>query len=364
MNVQPMTPDDLAARLGLVAAAGEFSLTGVADLVREAVARWGPVRAQVVRQFVKRNAEAAGFGDRWVTKFNLAVEALISLREMEEVLLAAPPPSDDQDAEDEEEASQRPAIGTHLVVAAPHVVSFGERRLVIGDIPAQRVERFGDPNSTPAVARWVDGAEAERLFEEGAIPWTAGDWLGPTALRDHAERRGVAADVAALWRAIEAAANDRADPLDDPNAFDLIGGAPGDFFGKSGEQTGRWRRGGRHPDGVWLGTSRGYRDQHRHPFAVVVRGGAAARALRLFDMDELRWALIGRGQASGRPEVVRVGGDVVRLSCQLPWDLWRLGALCEVEGWRWTTPPGLHAERELAARGLRVELDPRADDRA
>jgi hypothetical protein len=96
-----------------------------------------------------------------------------------------------------------------------------------------------------------------------------------------------------------------------------VTGELGSFFGRHDATypEGRWTT--VVPDGVWCAVRRGYGERHWHPMVVAV-DGEERRALDLYDFDEWRWALLGRGKRLGADEVHRISSGNVQLTFPAP----------------------------------------------
>ena len=198
-----------------------------------------------------------------------------------------------------------------------------------------------DATGPAALARWLDQAEARPLIAE-IDEWALEDWLGPAAWTHHAHRRGLsAATLDEYWRALAGVFLQNAAGARGAEGVRVIGGHPGDFFGKVLQGAARWRGPDGVPDGIYCGARPGYQDAHLHPALVEVVDGAPSRVMDVYDWDELRWVLLARGVATEALERLGVGEGQLRQTCELPDQIRRaLACLCSGEGWTWRCPAG------------------------
>jgi hypothetical protein len=231
----------------------------------------------------------------------------------------------------------------HVLPGLDRVVWCGSQGFLIGcgELYAARGAPTPDAAGPAVLARWLAHDEAQSLLAE-VDEWSLEDWLGPAAWTHHANRRGFS--VAALdeyWVALAEVFLQNAAGAVGAEGVRVIGGHPGDFFGKVLQGTARWRGPDGVPDGIYCGARPGYQDAHLHPALVEVVDGEPSRVMDVYDWDELRWVLLARGVATEAPERLGVGDGELRQSCELPDQIRRaLACLCSGEGWTWRGPPG------------------------
>lgn len=341
-----VTPAELAQALHIERCSdGLPSWGGVASLIRQAVGRWGLSRAGTLTRYARRTLAACGYeGDAVTARVREAVPLLCSLGDAEAVW-ADVPPEEEQEAEGEGEQGLSTSLAGRLVApTVPRYVRFADYALVLGGVELQAeaiTEQFGDHSRQCSAARWMKISESAQGLLDGLGFEECGldDWLGPSGVLDHLERRGSSeAHVSALWPAIERSFDSAAGPVAEPSRITVLTGGPGGLFGEARTRTGRWRAGDDAPDGRWLGCALGHGALLR-PVVVHVQGGAARRMMDLFDFDEWRWALLSRGISCGKPEVARcTATGSLGFTCPLPKQAVRLRALCGVESWLWSVP--------------------------
>ena len=195
--------------------------------------------------------------------------------------------------------------------------------------------------------RVQDDDDLAALHMAGVREISLDEWLQPLGYLRHAARRegrilrsdGVL--LSQFWELLEATLVNEGLPLGDDAEVRVVTGEPGTFFGRLYAEhcEGRWSDST--SDGVWCACRRGYGDSHWHPIIMSVNGGER-RALDLFDMDEWRWALLGRARRIGPDErIERIDGEV-RLSFPAPS---QFAAAMDILGprrasWSWAVGPG------------------------
>ena len=215
-------------------------------------------------------------------------------------------------------------------------------------VPAD-VEELPTTNSRDLVRRIrvQNDDDLAALHMAGFAETSLDEWLQPLEYLRHAARRrrrilrSNEVSLSQLWELLEATLADEGLPLGDEAEVRAVTGEPGSYFGRLNAERceGRWSNS--IPDGVWCACRRGYGEAHWHPIIVSVNGGER-RALDLFDMDEWRWALLGRARWSRSDERVEWIDGEVRLGFPAPdqfaaaMDL--LGPRCAP--WSWVVGPG------------------------
>lgn len=337
---KPLSPRTLAQQLGITSRDNELSRTGIADLLRTAVARWGVCRRRDLTTYVSRLLLAAELDSEQTHQLVKDVIAeLVLLREVEEIRVDGQP---------------------FLAPALPRLVRLStDVGFLAGCIPGAELEslltagqaaprapltqRLPDAASTASLVRWVLGKEA--LTGVPLPTWSLEDWLGEPGYLRHLQRRGLdeVAPLPVLWTHLEESFQASAGPIGDSARVLVIGGQPGEFFGSPlAEQRGRWRPADRAQDGLWCGSfRRGFHEGNLAPALVEVRDGQPVRFMELFDLDELYWALLARGAERQQPELIHAREtDVLKQTCRLPRQISTvLRALCTADGWTWRTWP-------------------------
>jgi hypothetical protein len=345
MRALSVTPLDLAARFGFARGTdGVVTWSGLGDLTREAAGRWSLMRRATLQRFVARALDASGVDDEGtLSRLGDAVDQLIHLGDLEPVYIGEPDSNEIADTELDKLVVGTP--GVRLAATRPRYVPLGERLLLVGlsagGIPVA-TERFGGAESSASLARWAanDDLTRAQLDAAGFAECEVEDWMGLPGWLEYQERRRAAkaADLAGLWSLLLANLDQFGMPVSDAGSYALIAGTPGRYFGRPEKLDGRWVRGDVAPVGVWCGVVHGHGERHLRPVVVDSKNGRAVRALELYDLDELRWALLARGCHEQR-EVVRAGGGRLDLTFPCPSAWRRVAALCKVEAWRWSLPP-------------------------
>jgi hypothetical protein len=340
-------PPELGARLGLVAdASGAVAWQGVADLIRQAVGRWSLVRRAAVRRFVESNLAAVVMNDEVsLDRVGVAIERLCELGEIEAVVVGEPVPMSEVVDSPLEAASAAP--GTYVAATLSRYLCCNERILLCGasePLPLA-FEWFGDADEAVSIARWARAGDAmvAQLEDLGFRQMEVEDWFGAPGWLDYIERRraGSGGQLYGLGEILKEGLEEFGAPVSDAARYALIGGTPGEFFGRPERRDGRWRPGDVAPDGTWCGVVKGYGERHLRPVVVEAKGGRVVRSLDLFDFDELRWALLARG-CTDRYEVIRVVEGGLEMTFPWPSQWRRVAALCRTEGWRWMLPPWIN----------------------
>lgn len=367
MHLSGSGPEALRAQLGLtINADGAVEWPGLAQLIRQAVGRWSLVRRADLQRFVLKNLSAAEVDDG--ERVEAAIERLSHLREVQVVAVDEALPHDDDrrallqvrevqvaavdEALSHEDAkktidTRAPRPGSYLAAIPLRHIPVGDRLLICGasEPSSLSVEVFGSYDEPTSIARWGRLVDAEQWEGLGSRGVEVEDWLGAPGWLDHLERRKVPpGGLEELWTALEDSLERFGAPIDEASRCAAICGPPGGYFGHAEKRDGRWCSGDATPDGRWCGVLQGHSTRHLRPAIIEARGGRAVRALDLFDFDELRWALLSRGLVR-QPEVLRVRGASLELTFPCPTQWLQSAALCHVDGWRWTPPPWLGAER-------------------
>ena len=340
--IEPITPANFATALGIAFDSdGLPAWLGVTRLLRQAVGRWGMSRVGTLTLHSRRTLAACGYvGPDVTSRIRDAVDVLCLMGDAAGVWADAPPTVSAAFVDD---SPNVPSLeGRFVAPTVPRVVEFGARVLIAGSSEIAAFETFGAGKDPCSAARWMQISEAQQAaFEASRFEaCTIDDWLGPSGILDHLERREARGDgLEGLWPALNQAFEATAGAVEDPGGVSVLAGAAGGFMGRSSARDGRWRPGNDAPNGRWLGTARGYGERLK-PVMLEVRDRIAVRMMELFDLDELRWALLSRGLNEGQREVVRKREGKLELTCPLPEEALRLRALCRFEGWwSWELPP-------------------------
>lgn len=324
MTMETLTRAELARDRGFVDADGNPSARAIAQLLRDASARWGlcPRRA-----LFRHAREALRSGDVPTELVPAVLERLLALGEMAEV-----------------------AVGHELFIAPaePRWVAMGAgRAALIGPltIPAgSGLAELSECSPDDVVVRIAIETEEQAACLEaaGARQVLLEEWLHPVGYLGHVARRegdavrGDQWSLARYWERLVTALAEEGLLLGPDAELRAAVGLPGSFFGRHTATAveGRWAE--RAPDGAWCAYRRGHGEDRWLPTLISVDGDEL-RALDLFDDDEWRWALLARSRALGVDEVVQRAGGEVRVTWPLPA---QLRAAMDLVGlpvgpWRW-----------------------------
>ncbi|MBK9371637.1 MAG: hypothetical protein IPN01_36020 [Deltaproteobacteria bacterium] len=360
MTASPLTVEELREELGLTPLDdGAPSHAALARLLRLAVARWSPTSRSELYRWLGDLVTLADLN--WPEQVKPRVEEtldqLIRLGDVEAVSIGEREEEPDDDAPDEDAPalSRPPRRGLNLLATPPRVVRLGDRLLLCGC--AEMNDAQLDAATLPpepglaGVLRWFT-PDAPAL--RGLPQVSAEEWLGYPDHRRIMDRRAPRADddpnvasgpqkldLGALWAQLQREVQAQA-PHAVSGELRVIVGRPGDFFSSAMQGDGRWRPLKAVPPGVYGGarpaTGRGTQERWR-PVLIELLDDRRARILDLYDWDELAWAQLSRGVATGAPEQVRLREGVIVADVSLPHQLQRLMALGVREGWRSRPPP-------------------------
>lgn len=328
MTVEVITRRQLAEEIKLVGEDGEISERAVAMLLRAPLQRWGLSQERAVLGYVRAQLTAAGFDGGPIVK--RVLERLQGLRECERV-----------------------SIGDERYVAPgePRWVMTGKDEAVFLSVAAPPVSIIcPEPRNLFDLAQRIHIESDNDLAElelAGAREISIGEWLTPLHFLRHAtrrRRRPVRSDEIGLrgfWEILSAALREEGLPLTFDAEVRAVTGTPGSYFGRydAPDAKGRWSA---EPlDGVWCAYRRGYGEQHWHPIILEV-DGQERRSLDLFDQDEWRWALLARGHALGKDELLVISDGLLRLTFPAPIQLRALLDLIGAwkDAWTWMWPSG------------------------
>ncbi len=324
-RLSQLTPAQLTQHLHLQAGPdGLPSEVGIADLVRSAAARWGPCRRRDLTAYIYRHLDACDLTSLDASaRVREVVEALVTLRELEEIRSDALPLL---------------APGILRLVRCGDEIGFLTGCLSSPGAPTAALPR---PGQRAMLTRWI---QSQQAIAKASLPeWSPREWLGVPDFLVHLRRRGASGPhLPKLWAGLQADFQEFSAPISEPQHYRVICGSPGEFFGILHEERwGRLRPAAGAPDGLWCGVSQsGFHERSFLPELVEISGGAPARALRLFDKDELCWALLARGLLLNQPELLLRDSAIIKQSCWLPRQLRSLlKVTCRRTGWSWQTWP-------------------------
>lgn len=325
-----ITRESYAHKLGVVDEHGDISRRALAGLLRAPLERWGLSPRSAILRHVRDHLEATGVRNRASAIVTEVLDSLVRL-------------GDCVDADTGQERYVAPALprwvptgeGTGaLLGAAPVPTDIHELPSANGRDLVRRVRVQND-----------DDLAALRLA--GIRETSIGEWLRPLGYLGHAARRigcmfrNDEFSLSQFWELLETTLADDGLPLGDEAEVRAVTGDPGTFFGRYHAEVceGRWSDSA--PNGVWCAYRRGYSAAHWHPILLSVNGDDR-RGMDLFDMDEWRWALLGRARRFGLDEQVeRIDGEI-RLKFPVPR---QLAAAMDILGprrapWSWVIGAG------------------------
>jgi hypothetical protein len=335
--------------------AGLPRMTGVADIVRAAVYRWGQCPRGSVTRWVRQTLRAAGFSNDY--DVDPVYSQLLTIGDIAEI-----------------------QVGGHVRLARvkPLWIRVGEEHgCLIGSIPTGMLSRrrpFELLDSTHSIVRRfrMCASCAATIADVEAECIGVRTWLGRYQFQDCAARRQQTVEnLGDWWSALEREVANSGAPAGNLQLYKFVNGQPGTFFGQAQAAQGRWRAG---PigEGTWLAARVGYSEDHLN-YSLVSTRAAKIAAIDTYDYDEWTWCLLARGFAMGRPEIVRIhDGDIqitIEATCPLPQQLRRLMFLwCEPrdpgiaprDTWSWKcVAEWKHSiQRELTSAGVKVEYEP------
>ncbi|MCK6514254.1 hypothetical protein L6R46_04260 [Myxococcota bacterium] len=362
MTATPLTVEELREELGLTPLDdGAPSHGALARLLRLAIARWSPTSRSELYRWLGDLVTLAelDWPEQVKPRVEETLDQLIRLGDVEAVSIGerTDDPDDDNPDEGDDPALSRPLRrGLNLLATPPRVVRLGDRLLLCGG--AEMNDAQLDAATLPpepglaGVLRWFT-PDAPAL--RGLPQVSAEEWLGYPDHRRIMDRRApradedpkggsepVKLDLGALWAQLQREVQAQA-PHEVSGELRVIVGRPGDFFGSAKQGDGRWRPLTKAvPAGVYCGARRapaGANKERWRPVLIELLDDRRARILDLYDWDELAWAQLSRGVATGAPEQVRLREGVIVADVSLPHQLQRLMALGVREGWRSRPPP-------------------------
>jgi hypothetical protein len=242
-----------------------------------------------------------------------------------------------------------------LAPTPPRLIRLGERTsALVGALPSRLVEAdLGDDFVRRFSHR--DAGTVTALTQAGAVDyWPLSEWVLSNRLPFSPRLQLIRqlADESNAWKLVEGKLREEAQPASDLNTLRVLGGDPGNFFGRAFEpgNEARWEK--PHRPGVWIGRRRGYQDNHHHPILVFVDQDGGVKFADFSSEEEYRWAVIAMGANCGVHETVRFfeKGDLMEAHCSFPPSLpiKRLLTLCgdQVAAWTWALSKDVYPELE------------------
>lgn len=322
MTVETLKRAEFAQELGYVDLDGNPSARAIAQLLRDAMGRWGLSPRRALLRHARDQLRA---GEVPVDRVPEVLERLAMLGECVEV-----------------------AIGHDLFIAPsePRWIAIGGGRAVLLGpvaVPAGLSRVTGLPPEDIVVRVALGSEEMAAALDAGG--WrqvSLEEWLYPCDFLRHIARREGGAvrgdqwDLARFWERLVSAIAEEGLLLGPDAEFRAVVGTAGSFFGRYAAACVEGRWGERPPNGVWCGYRRGHGDDRWLPTLVSVDGDER-RALDLFDDDEWRWAFLARSKAVGAAEVAKHADGEVRVTWPLPAQLQAAMNIIGVPAgsWRW-----------------------------
>jgi hypothetical protein len=361
MTASPLTVEELREELGLTPMDdGAPSHAALARLLRLAIARWSPTSRSELYRWLGDLVTLAelDWPDQVKPRAEETLDQLIRLGDVEAVSIGERE-DDHDDAPPDEDApalSRPPRRGLNLLATPPRALRLGGRVLLCGC--AEMNDAQLDAATLPpepglaGVLRWF-APDAPAL--RGLPQVSAEEWLGYPDHRRCIDRPGRRADddphgangrqkldLGALWALLQREVQAQAAHAVE-GELRVLAGRPGEFFSSATRGDGRWRPLTKAvPPGAYCGArpakGRGTQERWR-PILIDLLDDRRARILDLYDWDELAWAQLSRGVATGAPEQVWLREGVIKAQVSLPHQLQRLMALGDGDRWRSRPPP-------------------------
>jgi len=322
MTVRTSNRAKFALELGYVGEDGQPSDRAIAQLLRNALGRWGLSPKRAVVGYAREQLRMADVPSDGVSK---SLERLLLLGECAEVSVG-------------HESLIAPAEPRWIEVGGRQAVLLGALPVPAGLSPVVPL-----PPDDVAVRVTLEGKESVAILASaGWRQASLEEWLHPPGFLQHLVRREGGAvrvdewDLARFWERLASATIEEGLLLGPDAELRAVIGTVGSFFGRymTPGVEGRWRE--QPPTGVWCAYRRGHGDSRWLPTLVSVDGDER-RALDLFDEDEWRWALLARSKAVGTAEVVRHEDGQVCVTWPLPAQLHAAMNIIGVPAgpWRW-----------------------------
>ena len=322
MTVETIAKAELARELGYVDVDGNLSYRAIAQLLRDALGRWGLSPKRAILRYARDQLRAS---DLPVDGVPEVLERLVARGECAEVVVG-------------HESFVAPAEPRWIAVGGGCAVLLGSLAVPAGLSQADSLH----PNDVTIRVALGSEERAAALDAAGARQVSLEEWLHPYDFLRHVARREGGAvrgdqwDLARFWERLVSLLTEEGLLLGQDAECRAVIGSAGSFFGRhtAAGVEGRW--GEQPPNGVWCAYRRGHGDNRWLPTLISVDGNER-RALDLFDDDEWRWALLARSKAAGVAEIVQRADGEERVTWPLPA---QLRAAMDIIGvpagtWRW-----------------------------
>lgn len=306
MSLRTLSRAQLGDQLGYLGAHGRASDQAIASLLRAPLSRWGLSPKRAILQHVRAELRAGGVED--VSDISRVLQRLVDLGECDELYVG-------------HEA--------YLTPTTPRWISVGDgvsAYLGASEPPDELLLADTGHGDIVRRLRVETDDDAAILDLAGVQEVSLEEWLVPPGYLRHASRRtrqtarSDAVSLGGFWDLLDEALTEEGLTLGADAEVRILGGRPGEFFGRhdTSQPEGRWMT---DPgEGLWCAYRRGYGETHWHPCIITV-AGEGRRALDLYDEDEWRWAVLARGRRFGAEEFARADGRRVQLTFPAPGQL-------------------------------------------
>lgn len=326
MTVDSVEQNAYARRLGVVDRHGRVVQLGLANLLRQPLARWGLSSRAAVVGYARQQLDAAGVRSQASELLPKILSRMVRLGECVEVVV-----DDSRYIVPSEPRWIRTAkdSGALLgVVNPPDGIEIEE----VGGYTEDIVRRIKVRSDDDQTLLRVNGI-SEASFR---------DWLRPIEYLSYWDRRkdGIvrteSASLRGFWDLLVGQAGEYAETLSDEAEVRAVVGEVGSYFGRhdTDQCQGRWRH--QPPEGCWCAYRRGYGSQHWHPTILIV-DGRHRRTMDLHDNNEWRWALLARGYYTCRRERHSLANGIASMTFPAPDQL--IAAMdilgSRQQGWTW-----------------------------
>ena len=303
MNLRTLSRPQLGAHLGYVDGQGKPGFRAIADLLRAPLNRWGLSPKRAVLQYVRAELRAYGVED--LSRIPRVLQRLVDIGECDDLYVGHEP-------------CLAPGTSRWIPVGDGVAAYLG-----VSEPPDALSLVDGDHHDIVRRFRVDTDEDAATLELAGVQEVSLADWLVPPGYISHASRRlrrparSDEISLSGFWEIIENALTEEGLVLGSDAEVRILGGYPGEFFGRhnSSHPEGRWTADPE--DGLWCAYRSGYGDTHWHPCIVSV-SGKVRKVLDLYDDDEWRWAVLARGRCVGPEEIVRADAPKIQLTFPAP----------------------------------------------
>ena len=270
MNLRTLSRPQLGAHLGYLDGEGKLGYRAIANLLRAPLNRWGLSPKRAVLQYVRTELRAFGVED--LSSVPRVLQRLVDIGECEDLYVGHEP---------------------CLAPGASRWISVGDgiaAYLGVSEPPGGLPLLDGDHHDVVRRFRFDTDEDAVTLELANVQEVSLADWLVPPGYISHASRRlrrparSDEVSLSGFWQLLENALTEEGLALGTDAEVRMLGGCPGEFFGRHNllQPEGRWTT---DPgDGLWCAYRSGYGDTHWHPCIVAV-SGSVRKVLDLYDVN-------------------------------------------------------------------------------